>query len=228
MSTSIISLQAIATMVAAESAADHSITQPSSGKRKLSGSYMMMGMLGAIVVAGGVGISTLSNSDDSNKISATLKCPIPNSNENLQTPDAQTKTYFVMGSPCSPESAGTRGEFCRALIMTQLTCTWEGFELGGQVISKSLMHGQGYMEGDYSKASVDNGYDWGQTAAGDQYLARWIETMSPTSITGTWTLTQGSGALEGISGEAFITCEVPKAGDIVEVCQATGSYSLPK
>ena len=64
MNRSMISLKALAAMVAAGSAAGDWIGQPSSGKRKLGGSYLMMGMLGVFFVGASIGISAYSNGAD--------------------------------------------------------------------------------------------------------------------------------------------------------------------
>jgi hypothetical protein len=154
---------------------------------------------------------------------AKLMCPIPAA---AKTPDvAQSVVWPVGPTPCDPR---VLGEACKSLVMTQEHCRWEGMTLGGQALTESLMHGQGYLDGASGKATT--GYDWGTVANGDSYLSRWTETIDFTAkkISGTWTLVLGTGTLKGITGQARIQCAMPAQTDTVEVCTVTGSYRLPR
>jgi hypothetical protein len=194
---------------------------PAKGKRRLGNIPWMMAITGVLVVGASLGISAFSNSDTSNRISATLKCPIPGRN-----PESVSKAvaYHVGPAPCD---YATMGDICRTVIMTEMTCNWEGLELGGEPVTDSLWHGQGYTEGDGVNSIVTSGYDWGVTASGDNYLSRWTEIIAPDLITAEWTIVFGTGSLQGIVGEAAIVCDPPPGPtDKIEVCSVTGSYSL--
>jgi len=182
------------------------------------------------ILAGGAGLATLGiifglsavvGTGGPETIQATLKCPIPGKHPKEIS---QAVPFSVGPSPCDYH---VLGDICRTLIMTEITCTWEGLSLGGQRFSKSLWHGQGYTEGDGSKSVVTQGYDWGVSGAGDNYLARWTETMAPGLITANWNLVFGTGSLDGIIGEAVISCDPPKPVDTMEVCNVSGTYRLP-
>jgi hypothetical protein len=147
---------------------------------------------------------------------AKLSCPIPGRNSETVAAAIAYRAGPRPPAPCV-------GEACRTLIMTELHCTWDGFALGGQALTTSLMHGQGYMQGDAGSAT---GYDWGTLANGDSYLSRWTETLSATAITGTWTVVLGTGSLQGLTGHATIQCVPPGPTDTNESCTVTGTYSL--
>ena len=152
----------------------------------------------------------------STPFTAKLNCPIPG-----RVPPTQATAVAYRVGP--PPPATCSGEACRTLIQTEEHCTWDGFSIGGQAVVASLMHGQGYVEGTGGKAG---GYDWGTLANGDSYLSRWTETLSPNGISGTWTVVLGTGRLQGLTGDATITCAPPAQTDTVELCTVTGSYTL--
>ena len=152
-------------------------------------------------------------------MSGTLMCPIPSRNP------AGTSTVYPVGpQPCD---VATLGEACRFAVLTQEHCTWTGITLGGQPLTSSVMHGQGYLQGEIGR--VASGYDWGTLPNGDSYLARWNEQLDLQSgkVSATWTLVLGTGTLKGITGQAKFACATPAPTDLVETCTVTGSYSLP-
>lgn len=215
---------ASAVAIAASSAEEPGPVLPAteSKAKKFSGISKIMAAIGALAIGIIFALSAFSNGESSNKITARLNCPIPG-----KVPENVSKAVAFKVGP-TPCDYAELGDICRTLIMTEITCTWDGLELGGQTISKSLWHGQGYTEGDGSKSVVTSGYDWGVAANGDNYLSRWTETMAPELIKATWTLVSGTGSLQGITGVATIECEPPKPTDSVEECVVTGSYTLDR
>jgi hypothetical protein len=166
-------------------------------------------------------VPTMKAPASSTPFTAKVSCPIPVRDK--PTPTASITVWPVGPTPCDES---TLGEACRLVAMTQLQCSWDGLTLGGQAVTTSMWHGQGYLQG--STGAVTTGYDWGTAANGASYLSRWTETITPEKITAKWTLVLGTGTLTGIAGQAAIDCAPPKSGDTVEVCSVTGSYSLPK
>jgi hypothetical protein len=160
------------------------------------------------------------------EISATLKCPIPMAKD--VSKDVATAAMYLAApgiesmKDCDP---GELGPICTALIMTRITCTWENMNLGGQELTESLWHGQGYSEGEIAVA--EEGYDSGLLASGDRYLSRWSEFMLPGKTIAVWRLVFGTGSLAGIAGQAIVECP-PSGGASVETCTVKGWYSLPK
>lgn len=152
-------------------------------------------------------------------LSGTLTCPIPGRNP------AGTATSFAVGPrPCD---VNTLGEACRILMLTEEHCTWTGITLAGQPLTASVMHGQGYLQGE--RGLVTAGYDWGSLPNGDWYLGRWTERvdLEAGKIKATWKIVMGTGTLTGILGEAEFSCPPPGPNDLVETCTVTGSYWLP-
>jgi len=186
------------------------------------GKMLMAGLLGLPLLGVLMHLSIPTDTEGTGRIDATLRCPIPGKN-----PESVSKavSYHVGPSPCD---YATLGKICRTLVMTEITCTWEGFELGGEPVTKSLWHGQGYWEGDNSKAVVTSGYDWGTTTHGDNYLSRWTEVITAESIAANWTLVHGTGGLQGVTGNATIVCPPTKPTDTMEVCKVSGTYELPQ
>lgn len=161
-------------------------------------------------------VAALPRPSGATAFTAKLSCPIPGKG-------APTEATAVAWRVGPPPPAPCVGEACRTLIMTQEHCTWDGFAIGGQTVVASLMHGQGYIEGNGGQAS---GYDWGTVANGDSYLSRWTETLSSGGISGTWSVVLGTGGLQGLTGDATIDCKLPGQTDTVEVCTVAGSYTL--
>lgn len=162
---------------------------------------------------------------DKLEISATLKCPIPRAPG--VSPDVSTAaTYLATPGIDSIADCDVSelGPLCTTLIMTRITCTWEDMNLGGQAVTQSLWHGQGYREGDIAVA--ENGYDSGLLASGDRYLSRWSEFQLPEKTIAIWDLVFGTGDLSGITGQAVIECP-PAVGTSIETCSVKGWYSLP-
>ena len=157
-------------------------------------------------------------------IDATVYCPVPTG----KSPDADMAQFQVGPKDCKAEELGP---ICRILIMTQLKCTWDRLELGGQVVKSSVWHGQGYSEGSFAVAN--EGYDTGQLPSGDYYLSRWSEFMLPGEIVAIWAPVFGTGGLSGIAGQATVNCDAPAkvqtddGEKILEKCSVKGWYSLP-
>lgn len=159
-------------------------------------------------------------------IAATLKCPIPMAKG--ISPDVSTATVYPTApgienmTECDMQELGP---LCTSLIMTRITCTWENMTLGGQELTESLWHGQGYREG--TIAVAEEGYDSGILPSGDRYLSRWSEFQLPDKTIAVWRLVFGTGKLAGITGQAVIECP-PAEGVSIETCTVEGWYSLPK
>ena len=174
---------------------------------------------------------SLNASDSADKlaskveISATLKCPIPGA-KGVDPAVSTAATFLTAPGIETMADCDTNelGPLCTTLIMTRITCTWEGMELGGQTLKDSLWHGQGYREGDIAVA--EEGYDAGLLASGDRYLSRWSEFQLPDKTIAIWILTFGTGGLTGITGQAVIECP-PAVDTSIETCQVKGWYSLP-
>lgn len=146
------------------------------------------------------------------QFTARLICP-------LGDPTRNKATTVDVGDE-SLGSAGVR------LSLAQNLCSWEGFQIGGQVVYESLMSGIGpsFSDGTWSA----EGYDFGSVANGDHYLARWTEKGDAKVVRGTWKLVMGTGSLEGITGEATFEEPAPKPGDTSLIATVTGWYVLPR
>jgi hypothetical protein len=173
--------------------------------------------------------STASDKPDTGgtrmEISATLKCPIPGAPH--VNPDVSTAATYLTApgiDSIADCDMSELGPMCTTLIMTRITCTWEDMDLGGQELTQSLWHGQGYREGDI--AIAEEGYDSGLLASGDRYLSRWSEFQLPEKTIAIWKLVFGTGGLSGITGQAVIECP-PAVGTSIETCSIKGWYSLP-
>ena len=149
----------------------------------------------------------------------TLTCPIPGKN-----PGGTATAYSVGPKPCD---VSTLGEACRVLMLTEEHCTWTGVTLAGQPLTASVMHGQGYFQGEIGV--VTSGYDWGTLPNGDWYLGQWTEhvDLAAGKITAKWKIVQGTGTLKNIRAEAEFTCNTPGPNDQLETCNVSGSSWLP-
>lgn len=159
------------------------------------------------------------------EIAATLKCPIPGA-KGIDPAVSTAATYLTAPGIDSMADCDMAelGPLCTTLIMTRITCTWEGMQLGGQTLKQSLWHGQGFREGDIAVA--EEGYDAGLLVSGDRYLSRWSEFQLPDKTIAIWNLVFGTGGLAGITGQAVIECP-PAEGSSIETCNVKGWYSLP-
>ena len=111
------------------------------------------------------------------------------------------------------------------LKVSQNFCTWEDFQIGRHAVVGSVMTGVGTFRPDGTWSA--EGHDHGTLLNGDRYLGHWKEKGDPNGIRGTWKLLAGSGALEGITGEATFEEPAPKPGDTSVTAAVTGWYRLP-
>jgi hypothetical protein len=143
---------------------------------------------------------------------ATLTCPIVG-------PGSQGNSFAIAGGACATLAPNS-------LTILQHQCTWKGLEFNGVPVVNSVFTGIG----DFINGVINaNGYDCGKLSDGSgAYTARWEETASAAAgWVGFWRIISGSGSLEGLSGLAAFTEEMPKPGAKVAVAILRGWYVLP-
>jgi len=143
---------------------------------------------------------------------ATLICPIGSN------PDSTSISFSVDGGEVqTPPSVPV-------LIIKQNFCQWEGFQIGGIEVGKSVMTGIGKNDKGIITAT---GYDWSELANGDHYLAQWQESANAVGWAGYWQIITGTGSLQGLTGIATFKELPAEPGASVIRATVEGWYSLP-
>lgn len=120
--------------------------------------------------------------------------------------------------------AAKKGPAGILLSLVQHTCVYEDFSIDGVQVTGSVVTGlrTSYPDGGWT----GEGYEWGCLVNGDRYLAEISEKGDATTTEGKLKMIQGTGSLEGITGEGTYS-NSPKPGEKTIVSVLTGWYCLP-
>jgi hypothetical protein len=110
------------------------------------------------------------------------------------------------------------------LSLLQHTCVYEDFSIDGIQVTGSVVTGlrSSFPDGGWT----GEGYEWGCLVNGDRYLAEISEKGDTQSTEGKLKMIQGTGSLEGITGEGTYS-NFPKPGEKTIVSVVHGWYRLP-
>jgi hypothetical protein len=112
------------------------------------------------------------------------------------------------------------------LMLGQVTCTWSSGEIAGLALKSEIDTAFSDAAGATSR---DRGYGVGTAANGDKYYVRFEGTTNlkgetPTTASGTWTFTGGTGKLRGLTGKGTFTGTFDASGGAV--FDVVGDYTI--
>lgn len=160
-------------------------------------------LVAASVVQLGLAMSTNAQT----KISGTIQCAKPDSQQSIDVGDRPNHALGIS------KSAGT---WSRPLEIGG-SQTKQGYSVASADVSNGRAHAEGY----HVSTMADGGKIYVRFRGTDKMTQR-----APPSSSGTWAFTGGTGKLKGLKGEG--TCKGTGAADGSMTFEVEGEYVLPK